>query len=280
VGPDLVHHCLGDWPLVKRVRALSGNGLQGTCKFRIFQQCTDWQSLPLRGQEVLGHFRGVGNEFVGGDLTVQSAGHRKALASQLNSRLEQVMPRQFAMLLMGHFQCSEHPWHPDRTPAYLGIRKGDWLAICPEKHTGAGTCRGRLTTIKGLHPLAIPVQNKSTATNATGLGLYKCQYCLHGYCCINRRPAFSQHLLPGGGCQRVRCRCHVSGCVYRDHVGAKTRGYLGRRWQFGGFLLRRLLVTAPSHPQGQRCQTDHTGTIVFGKQGVNQNEFLLLIVVI
>ena len=136
----------------------------------------------------------------------------------MNGRLEQVTPRQFAVLLVGHFQRSEHARHAHRTPAYLGLRKRYRLAISPQEHARVGPCRGRFATIKGLNLLAIPIQNESTATDATGLRLDQRKHRLHGDRRINRRPALAQHLLPGSGCQRVGRCGHMASGVYREHV--------------------------------------------------------------
>ena len=205
----------------------------------------------MRGQKVLGHFRGASNKLVGGYLRMQALGDRKTFAGQFDCWLEQVTPRQFAMLLMGHFQRPEHPGHADRTPTYLGVRERYRLAIRPHKHGRGGTCRSGFTTIEGLHPLAVPIHNESATADAAGLWLDQCQNRLHGDRRINGRAAFAQHLLPGLSGQRVGRRSHMPGRIDRGHIGAQTRGYFGRRRQLGGFLKPWLHGAASGRPQGQ-----------------------------
>ena len=227
MGIDLLNHRLRNGALVERLHAPVGNGLKGAGQLRVLQHCANRQGLALLCEQVFGQGRRLCNEFVCHDLRVQSCRHRKTFTGQPNGGFKQFIPRQFAVLFMGHLQRPEHTGHPHRKPAYLSIGKGNRFAGCIQEHAFVGPCRCCFPTIKGLHLVSVPVHDESTAADAACLRLYQRQDGLHGNGGINRRPAFAQHLLACSGCQRVSRRSHMARGMHGHHIGPITRGDLG-----------------------------------------------------
>jgi hypothetical protein len=226
----LVHDRLAHRALAERRRPVGGDGAQHGGQLGVLQLVTNRVWLAVGLVEVGGcHWVGFERGF-GGEQGVQPRADRKALLGQLNRRLEQPRPRQLAVLTVRQRQHGHGAGHAHRAPAHHRLHERNGFAVGAKEQRLIGRRRRGFAAVESLHPLAVVVQQKGTATDAAGLRLYQREYHLHRHRRVHRAAAGAQYLHARFGRQRVG-RGHRLALECPARLGRDARGRFGRRWR-------------------------------------------------
>ena len=225
------HHGSRHRPLEQGAAAPLGDTAQHMGVFGVAQHMAHGPGSAIGLVEKAQGQRVFFEQCVGVQQGVQTGADPKALLGQRDGGCQQLRPRQAAVLAVGHLQHPHHTWHAHRMAALHGIGKRQGLALVHE-HVCAGAGGGGFAPVVRGDFLAIKVQQKRAATNATRLRLHQTQHHLHGNGRIQRRAACAQHLVPRIGGQRVG-RSHGLAREGPAGFGGIAAGRLGLRGVIG-----------------------------------------------
>ena len=162
----LLHHGMCDRALVKRIRPATGDALQHLGQARVLQAVTDRPRLAI-GLVKIGPRLGVLLQIVGtAQQLMQPMPHRKPGLGQGDGRFEQTRPRQAAMAAVCQFHHAQHAGHTHRQTADGRRSHVHGAAFAHEQVFGGGRWGG-FAPVVGPHALAVVVEQKSPATDAT-----------------------------------------------------------------------------------------------------------------
>ena len=199
----LVHHALRQGALVEGIRAFFGNQLEGLRQARVFQHPTDRERLAV-GLVKVGRSLGVlAQSTVCQQQGVQAWRDFEALFSQGDGGLEQLGPRQFAMLLVGFFQHAQGAGHAHGTATHGGFIKRHGLTVVEHEDFFMGQVGRGFAAIKSLQFAAVVVQQERTAANAAGLRFHQGEHHLHRNGGVHRRATRFQNVVARLGSQGV-----------------------------------------------------------------------------
>ena len=248
-----LHHGLCDRALVKRIRPAIGDALQHLDQTRVLQAVTDRPGLAI-GLVKIGPRLGVLLQIGGtAQQLMQPVPHRKPVLGQGDGGFEQTRPRQAAVVAVGQFEHAQHAGHTHRQTADGRRSHVHGAAFAHEQVFGGGRWGG-FAPVVGPHALAVVVEQKSPATDATRLWLNQGEHHLHGDGCVQRRPALAQDVqarLAGqgvGGAHPLACKANAALAVQAG----------------GGFGLQRVIYLPPGRasapgPQHGPNQTQASG---------------------
>ena len=162
---------------------------------------------------------------------MQPMPHRKPGLGQGDGRFEQTRPRQAAMAAVCQFHHAQHAGHTHRQTADGRRSHVHGAAFAHEQVFGGGRWGG-FAPVVGPHALAVVVEQKSPATDATRLRLDQGEHHLNGDGRVQRRPALAQDVqarLAGqgvGGAHALACKVNAALCH-------QARGRLGLQRDLG-----------------------------------------------
>jgi hypothetical protein len=234
-GGDVVDDGLGDRAGVERVGAVLRDGGQ---RLGIGRQGEGRAQRLGRevGVEVGGDGVGVAQEVVA--RAFDGRGHatadREAFGGELDAGLEQVLPRQRAVLLVRQLEHAHGAGRADGAPAAAGRGLGHGLVggvVDPAQVVLGGRGRCGLAPVVGHHGLGgrVVVQHEGAAAEAAGLRLHQPQHGLHGLRRIHRAAARLQDLAACLAGERIGRGDHVVARVDRLLADAVAGRRLGRR---------------------------------------------------
>ena len=253
VVSHFVHHGLCDGTLVKSIRSAIGNALQHLGQARVLQAVTDRPSLAI-GLVKIGPGLGVLCQIGGAaQQLVQPGAHRKPVLGQSDGGFKQTRPGQSAMVAVRQFEHAQHAGHAHRQAAMGCLAHVHGAALAQEQGFSGSGRRG-FAPVVGPHALAVVVEQKCTAANATRLRLNQREHHLHRDGRVQCRPALAQDVQARLAGQRVG-GAHPLACKVNAALAVQAGG---------GFGLQRVVylppgrARAPGHQHGPN-QTQASG---------------------
>ena len=245
MGAHARHDVLGDGPVIKGVGALFGERLQHAGHRPVLEEIADGpRRAALVVVERAGARIGAQRDLLR-QQAVEARRDREAVLRQMDRRLEQLRPGQFAETLVRLAEQARRARHADRTPAHHGGHEGHGLAADHEAVGRRGGGRG-LAAVERRHRLRRLVVNhhEGAAAQPRALRLDLRQHELNGDRRVDRRTALTQHRAPRLCGEGIGGRGHIgrgdAGLFQRaaggglGRLGLSRRGRLRLRQRGGG----------------------------------------------
>ena len=255
---------LRDRPFVKGVSATRGDGPQRRGELRILEPVTDGERAAAIGEEVAPRRRHEARRAIETQQKVQALRYLEAVVGDADRRLEQLRPRQLAVLLVHVLQQPHEARDADAEPRQNSVVEGHRLAV-DEKAVGARRRRRRFAAVVDLQLglCLVPIENEGAATEPARLRLDEVEHELRGDRRVDGRAAGAQHLAAGFGGEGVGGRHHVTlapsparACPTRSRLPAALRGSSSCAW------------AGPSDTKANKRPATHAALCSFGRGGM------------